>query len=227
VDLFFNGTLTVDFAEFLTATLKNNSLVTGPGGAQQNMLGVGDDTERVGQSSSSTISGNTLTVGGFVGGSLFEIGQVIQGTGVTAATITAQTSGTTGQNGTYTLSGPSQTISTPQTINATFSSSGILDFENNIWANDNTNNFWGFYLLQVPTWMKSPPDPLTNNEYVAMPYPYSSNKTGGSTGYPDTSQITETGSVSYASRTAAGLPAAPVAPPPPGCTGTVGNMAVP
>jgi hypothetical protein len=55
--------------------------------------------------------------------------------------------------------------------------------------------------------------------------PFYSYSLGTSLGYPDTSQVTEVGDAYYATRAAAGI--TQTYPPPPGCTGTIGNMAIP
>jgi hypothetical protein len=82
--------------------------------------------------------------------------------------------------------------------------------------------------------MTSPPNLWANNTFVGGPlgtpdpygsYPFASFHINTPTGYPDPSQVTENGDVQYATRAAAGI--TQTYPPPPGCSGTVGNMAVP
>jgi len=77
--------------------------------------------------------------------------------------------------------------------------------------------------------MTSPPNTWSNNVFVGGPagqtWPYFSYHVNTPTGYPDASQVTEVGDVQYATRAAAGI--TQMYPPPPGCTGTIGNMAVP
>ena len=69
----------------------------------------------IASSTTSTISSNTLTIGGAILGS-FVVGTVISGPGVTTAKITALGTGTGGA-GTYTINGSPQTITYPVAIN--------------------------------------------------------------------------------------------------------------
>jgi hypothetical protein len=73
-------------------------------------------TASIGAIVTGSIAGNTLTVSAVAAGAI-EVGSVIpaQATGITAATVTAILTGTGGA-GTYTISGPAQTIAS-QTIN--------------------------------------------------------------------------------------------------------------
>jgi hypothetical protein len=111
-----------------------------------------------------------------------------------------------------------------------------LNLNNNIIIYDGTDFHWGVYIGPTspspgPSLMTSPPNTWTNNTFVGGPppaapmTPYSTWSLGTSLGYPDTSQVTEVGDAYYATRAAAGI--TQTYPPPPGCTGTIGNMAIP
>ena len=113
-----------------------------------------------------------------------------------------------------------------------------VSVNNNIFIWDGTAQHWFFYIgpTSGTDIMHPEPQTWTNNIFVgsngaADPYgvyPYYSyaapNATTGA-GYPNTTQITEVGDVRYPNRAAAGI--TQTYPPPPGCTGTIGNMAVP
>jgi hypothetical protein len=106
-----------------------------------------------------------------------------------------------------------------------------FNFANNYFVNDTTsgNNIvdWGFYLPPAgASGQSNPPGPMSGNSFVAIPYPYYSYKFNQPNGYPSTTEVNETGTVHFATRAAAGFPATG-APYPPGCSGTIGLMAVP
>jgi hypothetical protein len=101
----FSGGVTSDpFFEYTTLLLPGN----GTNGAQNNLfLDGGTAGDAV---FTASISGTTMTVSAVTSGTIY-VGCLITGTGVTAnTTITAQTGGTTGGAGTYTVS-QSQTVS--------------------------------------------------------------------------------------------------------------------
>jgi hypothetical protein len=111
-----------------------------------------------------------------------------------------------------------------------------LNLSNNIIIYDATDFHWGVYIgpsrpSPGPSQMTSPPDTWTNNIFVGGPppaapmTPYYSFSIDGGLGYPDTSQVTEVGDAYYATRAAAGI--TQTYPPPPGCAGTIGNLAIP
>lgn len=111
-----------------------------------------------------------------------------------------------------------------------------LNLSDNIIIYDGTDFHWGVYIGPTspspgPSLMTSHPDPWTNNIFVGGPppaapmTPFYSYSLGTRSGYPDTSQVTEVGDAYYSTRAAAGI--TQTYPPPPGCTGTIGNMAVP
>ena len=111
-----------------------------------------------------------------------------------------------------------------------------LNLNNNIIIYDGTDFHWGAYIGPTspspgPSIMTSPPDTWNNNTFVGGPppaapmTPYASWSIPGALGYPDPAQITEVGSTYYPTRAAAGI--SQTYPSPPGCSGTIGNMAVP
>ena len=86
------------------------------------------------------IVGNTLTLTGTVTG-YFGVGQTISGAGVTACTITAQTGGTAGGAGTYTVNGSAQTVPSSGTeviSSATAGGVGLYTVNNNLAVPVNT-----------------------------------------------------------------------------------------
>jgi hypothetical protein len=117
-----------------------------------------------------------------------------------------------------------------------------LNLNNNIVIDDLNDQHWFVYIgpsvIGNPSAITSPPNTWTNNimvggnlggtdPYGSYPF-YSYHAANGTTniqGYPDPSQVTELGDVRYPNRAAAGITTQ--FPPPPGCTGTIGNMAVP
>jgi hypothetical protein len=119
----------------------------------------------------------------------------------------------------------------------------LLMLNNNIIIDDETGQHWFVYIGPynggaggLPTIMTAPPNLWTNNTFVGGgltnsdpygSYPYLSYRIAPSsaTGYPDPSQVTESGDTRYATRAAAGI--TQTYPPPPGCSGAIGNMAVP
>jgi hypothetical protein len=108
-----------------------------------------------------------------------------------------------------------------------------LTLNNNLIIDDDPNKaHWFVYIgpgVVGPTYMTSPPNAWTNNTFVGGPagntWPYQAQILPALPAYPDTTQVTESGNVQYATRAAAGI--TQTYPPPPGCSGTVGNMAVP
>jgi hypothetical protein len=111
-----------------------------------------------------------------------------------------------------------------------------LNLNNNTIIYDGVDFHWGVFIGPTspspgPSLMTSLPDTWTNNVFVGGPppaapmTPYASWSTGTSLGYPDTAQVTEVGSTYYATRAAAGI--TQTYPPPPGCSGTIGNLAIP
>jgi len=86
-------------------------------------------TYPVATSTSSTISGTVLTIGGTVTGTYF-VGQILYGTGITSGTYITSLGTGTGQAGTYNIS-VSQTISSGQAINGYAGSSLINPYVSN------------------------------------------------------------------------------------------------
>ena len=135
-------------------------------------------------------------------------------------------------------------------------SPNAIDFENNLFIYDGAGQHWFTYIGPTtnsppgPQLINPAPQTWSNNWFVGSSgspdpygvYPYYSyfdESPRGGAGYPSPGQITESGDVAYVTRAAAGLPAAQttsppwpsswytIPPPKSGCTGTIGNMAVP
>ena len=125
--------------------------------------------------------------------------------------------------------GPPQTL--PGGGNAIFS----LNLNNNIMIQDgeSSRTHWFAYIgpnqNPAPTFFTNPPNTWNTNIFVGglagQSYPYSSFHLTTASGYPDTSEVTEVGDQLFTTRAAAGI--TQTYPPPPGCTGTIGNMVVP
>lgn len=112
---------------------------------------------------------------------------------------------------------------------------------NNIFIDDDPKTtHWFMYIGPGPygsgmSIMSSPPNTWKNNIFVGGPlgnsdphgsYPYAAFRLSpAGSQYPDPGQVTEIGDMQYATRAAAGI--TQMYPPPPGCTGTIGNIAVP
>jgi len=115
--LTIGGSITGSFAvnqiltgNYIPANTQITALGSGTGGAGTYTISPAFTTFQAGTSSSSSISGTTLTVGGSVTGN-FAVGQEINGTGVVAGTIITALLTGTGGAGTYTVSA-SQTVAT-------------------------------------------------------------------------------------------------------------------
>ena len=113
-----------------------------------------------------------------------------------------------------------------------------VSVNSNIFIWDGTAQHWFFYIgpTSRADIMHPEPQTWTNNWFVGSNgapdpygvypyYSYAAPNAATGTGYPNTTQITEVGDVQYPNRAAAGI--TQTYPPPPGCTGTIGNMAVP
>ncbi len=112
-----------------------------------------------------------------------------------------------------------------------------LSANNNIMIWDGTAQHWFFYIgpTSGTNIISNAPQTWTNNIFVGSngavdpygvyPYYSYSSPLAPTTGYPNAAQITEVGDVQYANRAAAGI--TQMYPPPPGCTGTIGNLTVP
>jgi hypothetical protein len=108
-----------------------------------------------------------------------------------------------------------------------------LTLNNNIIIDDDPNTtHWFVYMgpaREGPTYLTSPPNIWSNNIFVGGPagstWPSLAEILPALPAYPDTSEITEVGTKQFATRAAAGI--TQMYPPPPGCSGTIGNMAVP
>jgi hypothetical protein len=111
-----------------------------------------------------------------------------------------------------------------------------LNLNNNIVISDDLNSaHWFVYIgpapALTPSIMTSPPYTWSNNVFVggkagqAFPYDSFQIDNGSNNGYPDPTQVTESGDTQFATRAAAGI--TQTYPPPPGCSGTIGNLAIP
>jgi hypothetical protein len=109
-----------------------------------------------------------------------------------------------------------------------------LTLNNNLIIDDDPNKqHWFVYvgpnIVSSSSYITSPPNTWINNIFVGGPvgntYPYLAERLPSLPAYPDPLQVTEVNTQQYATRAAAGITQA--YPPPPGCSGTIGNMAVP
>jgi hypothetical protein len=110
-----------------------------------------------------------------------------------------------------------------------------LTLTNNIIIYDGSDFHWAAFIGPPvngsASQMTSPPSMWTNNVFVGgaspadLMTPYSTYHVVNTLGFPDPSQVTEIGDTYFQSRAAAGI--SQTIPPPPGCSGPIGNLAIP